>query len=580
MRPAFYERRLRPNLGISAGLLFRIFLIGLVVFAIHKVVETVREGIAWNEATRLAALAKTQLAANQENLARDNLKNALSLSPNHVEAARLAAQLYDRDGDPRAPEYHLVVLESPDASIEDLRLAAHSAMRNGRTRLAMQWADKVAHITGDPSYPHLIKAGLLANTDEVFERERELRKALALRESPETLSALASFFLSEKDQLDLHATEAAALLRRQSEVDHSRGGAEALRLGLTSGILEPAEQPSWIAAYRSHPAATRESQLRADELEIERDPSSMPAVVAALVLRLATAPPRERISAGRWLLQKNEPAALQQLLPLADAMTDPEAFEMWINAANVLGQREAVRAALALPGNPLRPIQTLALRALSAKLEGNGNEAQRLWNEAFANCGDRQMDRVDLLAHLARAGEWGLFRANLPALLNDPDWSLKGVEALAPSIRSQRDSKLMADFFKQTMSARFLAFDPLHKDQAAFTELILDRPVVIEELEARELESPAHPGFRITHSLALLRGGYRVKALLTLEEGDVLARPELLSPCQKGVVAAVYAANGRVQEVRELAETIPLDKLTRQEEAFFKLHMESPPQRD
>jgi hypothetical protein len=71
-----------------------------------------------------------------------------------------------------------------------------------------------------------------------------------------------------------------------------------------------------------------------------------------------------------------------------------------------------------------------------------------------------------------------------------------------------------------------------------------------------------------------------VKALLTLEEGDVLARPELLSPCQKGVVAAVYAANGRVQEVRELAETIPLDQLTRQEEAFFKLHMESLPQRD
>jgi hypothetical protein len=112
LRPNYYRRRLTPNFGISWKVFRRLFLIGVSDFLAFKIVGCVQENIAWREATRLTRLATEDFNEDNRELVRSNLNIALSLSPRHLDASRLAARLADLEGDSRAIGYHETVLES------------------------------------------------------------------------------------------------------------------------------------------------------------------------------------------------------------------------------------------------------------------------------------------------------------------------------------------------------------------------------------------------------------------------------------------------------------------------------------
>ena len=127
MRPVFYERKLRPNYGISRKVLWRILQIALAAYVIYQISGCVQRGIAGREANRLVRLAGEDLARNDLDSARANLKVALALSPDHFDGARAAADLADREGDARALEYHSIVTANRRATAADFRRAAFSA---------------------------------------------------------------------------------------------------------------------------------------------------------------------------------------------------------------------------------------------------------------------------------------------------------------------------------------------------------------------------------------------------------------------------------------------------------------------
>jgi hypothetical protein len=520
----------------------------------------------------LAVLAGEQLKMGDREQARTTLKTALSLSPNHLDAARLEARLLDEDRDTRALDYHLILLASGEDTLEDDRRAAHSAAMHGKDDMAMRVAVKISNLTDDPAYPHLIQARLHGGRGEIFEQERALRAALAARESLETFDALAVFLLSRQDELDLHKAEIEGLLQRIAAKDSTPRGLAALRTALTAGLLEEEDYSSWLIAYRAHPAATGASRMFADELEIRRNPATRALVVDRLVKRSLGQPFGERLPEARWLMQQNENQALQRLLPLPEAFQNREAFEFWVRAGLARKNWADVDAALVHPSNPLTGPQTDALRALTAQSQGDAAGATALWTRALEKCRAQPEPLLELMAQVLQANEWTLFDKHSHALLENPDWALKSMGKLIPVALGQRDSTKMKGFFERCLQSRFLAHDPLLRDYAACTNLMLGEEVSLEELETRVRDYPSAPGFRTTYALALLRSGLKAKAAYELEappKGDFSE----LQPVQLAIVAAVFAANDRLQEARALQAGIPRQRLTRQEEKFLDQYL-------
>lgn len=576
MRPNFYRRRLSPNFGIGWKGFRRLLLIGVTGLVIFKFVGCVQENLAWREASRLAVLANEDLEKNQRELARGNLNLALSMSPDHVGASRLAAYLADLEGDSRALSYHQTVLASSDATLQDWQRGAFSAARSKQGDWALKWALEASRLGKDNSFPHLVRAELHASHGDRLAQESELRAALAEKESPGTLNALASFLLNDSEDLSLHSADVASLLRKISAMDSGPDGLEALQKGLSSGILDEDEVQDWLGAYRTHPASNPASALFVDEIELRLFPDSREAVFEGVVSRGRALNPAGRVPLARWLLHNNRPSGVHALLPLADALQDALAFQCWIEASMALKKWDQANEALRSPSNPLPSYQTQALQATIASVSGDSATSGKIWREVMSNNRSRPATMLELLISLARAGEWKTFYLELPVLLNDPNWAIKAVETLIPVARQHRDSTLMLEFYRRTLRTRFLVNEALPMDRAAYTRLVLGESVPLEELETRAKKNPENPAFRITYALGLLKSGMKVKALFQLKDQDPPVAVAGLLPYQKGVYAAVLAANGRLEEARALVKTIPAGSLTVQEEALLPAPALSP----
>jgi hypothetical protein len=559
---------LTPNFGISWKIFRRFLLAGLAIFLGFKLVEFVQEGLAWREASRLAVLAAEDLANNQRELARGNLSLALSMSPDHVEASRLAARLADLEGDSRALGYHETVLGSWSAAALDWTRGALSAARFKESDLALKWAAKASKLNDDPAFPHIVRAEVHASRGETFEQERELRLALSQRESTETLNALAFFLLNRNEDISLHAAEAASFLWRIGQIDPGPAGLDALRLALSSGILDQENLTEWLDAYRVHPSSDPAASLFVDEIQLGLFPESRASVFEGVVSRGLALQPLERVSLARWLLQNQQNSAVPYLLPLNEAIKNSQTFQCWIDATIGLKKWDQINDALKDPANPLPSYQTQALYATMAGIKGDSAVSEKLWREVMQNNRVRPEIFLELLIQLVRAGEWKTFYLELPVLLNDPAWALKTVETLIPVVRKYQDSSLMLDFYQQTMKSRFLIKESLPKDRAAYTRLILGETVPMEDLEMRAKKYPENASFRITYALGLLKSGSKVKSLFVVQDIEPAIQPGGLLPHQRAVYAAILAANGLHEEAQDVIKTIPPASLTRQEEAL------------
>jgi uncharacterized protein YfaS (alpha-2-macroglobulin family) len=323
---------------------------------------------------------------------------------------------------------------------------------------------------------------------------------VAAKESPETLNALATFLLNSTDQLSIHSAEAATLLRKISVLDPGPAGLEALKQGLSSGILEQGEVREWLDAYRVHPACNPVYALFVDEIQMQLFPDTRAAVLSGVAQRGQALDPASSPS-GPVAHENNDPASVLALLPLQDALQDPAAFQSWLDASISLKMLKEASEALSNSSNPLASHQTQAMQAEIFGLLGDSARSQQLWTQVLANNRGRPANFLELLVSLIRAGEWKLLFQEMPVLLNDPAWALKTVETLIPVARQHRDSTLMLEFYKQSMKTRFLAKEALPADRAAYTRLILGEIPPLGELELRAKKYPETPGFRTTYAL-------------------------------------------------------------------------------
>jgi hypothetical protein len=569
MRPVFYQRRWEPNLGLSRHTIYRILFWLLVIFIAYRGFLFGKGMIDSYRATRLAAQAETLVAAGAKDEAMETLKQAFTLDDSNPRAARLMARLREAEDNPVAVEYYRMVADSGEANAEDFRLLALAAVRYGNEDLAAEAAAKNEKLGGDPAFPDLIAAQILASRGDNAGREKALRAALQHKESSETLSALADFLLADSELLDLNAAESARLLQRAAQIDNGPAGLQALRRGLNAGILSPADRAAWLQIYRTHPAADTASRLDAAEIEWAANPATRPSVLQKTKELFRRLPLAERVKAAQWFLDQGEPRAVLEILPFQQAASGPVAVRLWIEAAIALGDWNSLEAALKKPSPTLDDAVRLPLLARAIKQQGRAAEADAVFAEALQRFQSNPAKLSEVLAGILAAGDWDLFEKNLMPVVSDPQVASSAIRAWVPVARDQRSSARLLGFYEKALASPVLAKDPYLLDRLQFCRLILGAPVPVEDVEARLAMASDNPNYFATAALGYLKNGRKAKALHLIEGGEKPIDLSKLTPSRQAAVAAVFAANDRAAEARQIASRIPRQKLTVEEVAFL-----------
>jgi tetratricopeptide (TPR) repeat protein len=574
VRPVFYQRQWEPNLGLSRHTIYRILFWLLIAFVAHRVYLFGKGVFDRYRATEIAAVAAAQLAEGRKSEAMTNLKLALTYDDRNPDAARLMARMFDAEDNPLAVEYHRLVADSGDAGAEDFRLMALSAVRHGNEDLAIEAAAKNRKLGGDPAFPDLIEAQILASKGDNAGREKALRAALQQRESSETLVALADFLLADPELLDMNAAEAARLLRRAAEIDKRQAGLQALRKGLVSGILSPGDRAVWLEMYLAHPAADTSSRLDAAEIELAANPGSRTTILQKCLEVFRVLPVAEKTKAARWFLEKGEPRAALEILPYSQASTALNAIRVWMESVMALGDWRALEAGLKKPSPSLDDAARLPLLARALKEQGRSAEADAVYAEALQKFQSNPVKLSEVLAGILAAGEWDLFEKNLSPVVSNPQVASSALRTWVPIARSQRSSARLLGFYEKALASPVLARDPYLHDRIQFCRLVLGLPVPIEEVEIRFAQAGENPNYFATAALGYLKNGRKAKALNILEGGEPPVDISRLTPSRQAAAAAVFAANDRTLEARQMATRIPREKLTVEEVAFLNQALE------
>ena len=574
MNPVFYRRRLTPNFGIGRSLFYRLIKWGLIVFIGCSIVSFFRSQLAQAEAQRYSDLAVQQLATNKTQEARASVVLALGSYSEHVDASRLLARMLDAEGDARSIFYYTVVTKSRRASIEDFKNLAQALVKYGDYSEAQVVAERIANRWNEPAYPHLINAESFAKQGDSSAQENELRLALGIQENQATLSALIQYLMSQPDLMPNRASELDQLLQKMAKSNDAQG-LDALRLGLVTPSLVKNDRMKWIEQYRSHPAATSESLLRADELQTQIDPSAREGLIQAQVKRVLGLRFDQREPVIRWMLKNDQPESALAILPLKEAIQSREGFLLWIEAASRSKRWSEMEVALRNPANPLPARDTLPFLAQSLKMRGDLANADTIYRKAIALHESQPESTGEIFRHLILAGEWGLVRENLDVLFEDSELALGNFKAIASILRSQRDSQYLLEFLEGALKSPLLKNDVAVLASLASTKLALKLPVPLAELELRANQHPNNVHCRMTYALGLLCEGRKAKAIFELENGDHRFNAASLGPWQKAIFACVLAANDRLTEAQSLAAAIPPDSLTIQEGALLNSFLDS-----
>lgn len=574
MHPVFYRRKLTPNFGIGRGLFYRLLKWGLIFFVGWALVSFCRSQLAQAEAQRYSNLAAKQLAANKSGEARASVVLALGAYPEHVDAARLLARMLDAEGDARSTYYHQTVTKSSQASLEDFKNLAKALVKYGDFSGAQVVAERVAYRWKEPAYPHLIKADSFARQGDVSAQEKELRLALEVHENQATLSALLQYLMGQPDLMPMRAPEIGRLLQKMAKFNDAQG-LDALRLGLVTPGLVKNERMKWIEQYRSHPAATSESLLLADEIQTQMDPSVREVLIEAQVKRVFGLRLDQREPVIRWMLKNDRPEAALALLPLNEALQSREVFLLWIEAASRSQRWSEIDAALRNPANPLPASDSLPFLAQSLKMRGDAVNGDAIYRKAIALHESQPESTGEIFRHLILAGERGLVRENLDVLFEDPAWAQGNFKAIVSILRSQRDSEYLLEFLEGALKSPLLKNDVAVLDLIASTKLALKLSVSLAELELRANQQPHDIRCRMTYALGLLSEGRKAKAIFELENGDHRVNASNLEPWQKAIFASALAANDRLTEAQSHASSIPPDSLTNQEAALLNSFLSS-----
>ena len=537
----------------------------LVFWGIPAGCQAVVDSVKTMQADRLTRMGVEYMSRGDRDAARMSVLTSLRLQPRNAEALRLMLGILQSEGKvAESLEVYQKLGETGFATMPEFKGYAMTASLSGYTTIA-DWIGGWVTQQGEPEFPYLMRAATLESKGRADEALAEYRLALQTARNDETKSALARFLLGNSDLGESNA-EVFFLLEGVT-LNPGEPGHEALVVGLLSGVVPAGEIPAWLAKLRVHPKATSQSLAIADAIEVDRDPSAKPRLVAAMIERVYGKSLEDRVLVARWLLRHGEAAQIAKILPLDQVRTQPEAFALWIEGRAAAGQWQEILAAnesnpASLPGEARR-----LLRGQALKKTGRPAEAREEYRRLLADCGNDPQRLIPVLASLQSDGEEEMFRQGTLPLLSREETALSVWQHLAAAIQQRGDAKALRDFLKFAAEAGPLATYSVLLDDMAYWDLVLGRPVDPAAIEQRAANFPDTPAFRFTAALLQLREGRKAQALGTFDSQKLRVRD--LDPRHQLILACILAANNQTEKATRIRQVLEVSPLTKQERALL-----------
>lgn len=526
------------------------------------------EKILNRQAWALCSRAMEGLREGKIQEARMGAETALRIRPGHPAATRLLARIQAASGQSEAALATFQKLtDERQLSLDDLRLYARLASQKGETQLARRLAEAVGK-NGDPAFPHLLKADELLKANKPAGAEAELRAAVQVDQTNTSKVALLDFLLANR-QPGQSMIETATLIQDFSGRDDALG-ANALALGLRTGLMNPEKRGEWIEKLRAHPKANAGHRLIAESVAVAMNPDAKSQIATALAKDFQSRPPAERLAVAKWLVARREHAPALSILPLDEAITERGAFVVWLDATALAGDWTGSLAALDRQDSPLLPHTTHLFRGLALKKLGKSAEAAASFQAAIAEAGDDPKKFAFATTYLLGINENALFESNLARVPEKPLLASHLLGTLYPAVKARGDAEFSLRILKVLTASPELSARPELQNELAYQQILLGQPAAINVLGRRVDENPNDLSSLAILAFHNLKSGREGTAMALFDRygPDVDART--LPPRILMIYSATLAANGKKDLALKIASLIPREAPSRQEAEFLR----------
>lgn len=544
-----WRRRFRRRLLIIG--LPAIAVLGLaVVLAVPRVKEWRARQFA-ERADALRSAGKLQEAFN-------NAASAMQMRPGLAEAQRSYAAVLLAAGKAEGVAVLQQLVDGGKATAQDRLDLAEAALRFGDAAVAEREAFRLLQQGENNGAALYTLARVRLAQQRPGDAIQALQESIDAGGGADPALLLARIRFSENTP---ESIAAATDLLRPIAKRKDRAGLQALLALLASPALRTGEAPGWIEDLRAHPEASEEDKLAAASAEIQINPKAYAGIVQRAVEEYRGGPIEQRAQLARWLNQNREYAGVLDIISAEEASTRSDLFLIRLDAMAGKGDWKGIGELLRGENLPLQNAVVLLYRGRAARETGDPEAAAGFYRRAVIEAAPTPEVMWYVINYLQRIGEDQVLEQELQRLSENPSTARQAFQALVPIVQKRQDAEELYGLYDRMI--RLLPADPVvQNDQRYFAALTGRRADVSG---ARELvaTAPQMLAYRITLALTHLKNGQHEAAMRVFD--GVTLDPAQIQPYQRAVLAAVLGANGRVDEARQLARTIPGDSVTTKE---------------
>lgn len=545
-------------------LLRRLLTIGLPVLAALAIAAAVAiPKIKDARARQFTEQAQRLLAENKMQEAFNNAASAMQMRPGLPDVRRTYAKVLLAAGKAEGMSVLRTMAEDGSANTQDRLDLTDAALTFRDVPLAEREAFQV--LQGGERKPE----ALLRVARVRLAQQKPADAAQALRESLEAGQNADASILLARLQFAVNTPESTAealdllrpLAKQQDDV-----GLQALLTLVASPSLQSSEGAGWVEALRSHPKATDEQKLAAASAEIQLDPRRYAEIVKRTVAEYRSGTIEQRAQLARWLNQNREYDSVLDVITAEDAAGRSDLFLIRLDALAGRGYWPEIAELLRGDGVPLQVPVVLLYRGRAARELGKPEESATFYRRAVIEAAPTPDVMWYVINYLQRVGEDKVLEQELERLAENPASARQAFQALVPIVQKRQDAEELYQLYDRMLKQ--LPAEPAAQNDHRYFAALTGRRADVSG--ARELvdKQPRMLAYRITLALTHLKNG-QPEAAMKVFDGITLD-PAQIQPYQRAVLAAVLGANGREEEARQLARSVPGDVVTTQEFELIK----------
>ncbi len=519
---------------------------------------------AWR-ARHLAAEAQGLLAEKKWDPAAQKAKAAYLIWPREPNAIRVMAKLQTLAGQADAMQFWQLLLAGGHATTADRRDYVELAIRMGSLNQAHQ--ELLGLLTQDPDQPAnlwLLSHLCLAQGD----LPAAARFASAARDRAPTnqqyqlLAATLSFDSSDRE-LQSRARQTVWNLARETNTF----GLQAIELLGRRRDLTREEAREIIGLLEKHPLRTTLDRLLALALQIQLQPAQRAQLLDGVAADFKKQPAEDLHQVAVWLNQQGEFNRTLSLVPLEEARKRVDLLVVHLDALAALDRWKDIEDILSGKAVPLPPVHLEAFKARCALKLNNPAAAAAAWRHALSAAESSPEELWWLADYAAKNGELEQARRAYRAWIGRVRDPRPGYKALADLVERTGSTAELRGLLREMLKR--WPTDAALRNDCAYLNLLLGDELEEARRTAEELvaQTPGSLPHRTTLALAWYRLKDPARALQVYQGRDY--DWSLALPGNRAVYAAVLAANGKGPEARQLAQSLPPDRLRKEELALI-----------